>query len=134
MTEHINKSGLTWVLTISIMIWANLLPAQEKSSPEKIRIAVATSSLAFLVPFVAKDRGFYLKNGSDVELIQMRPNVAMKSRSASSASRSANASFFASIIKCKASALCAPAAFKSKLSRIFSISSATKPCVAGGIS
>jgi len=51
--------------------------AQEKSIPEKIRIAVATSSLAFLVPFVAKDRSLYLKNGSDVELIQMRPNIAM---------------------------------------------------------
>src|SRR5215471_13642885 len=43
----------------------------------KVRIAVATSSLAFLVPFVAKDRGLYLKNGSEVEVIQMRPNVAM---------------------------------------------------------
>ena len=77
MPEHTNKSVLAWVLTISMLIWANLLPAQEKTSSEKIRIAVATSSLAFLVPFVAKDRGLYLKNGSDVELIQMRPNVAM---------------------------------------------------------
>ena len=51
--------------------------AQEKNSPDKVRIAVATSSLAFLVPFVAKDRGFYLKHGSEVELIQMRPNIAM---------------------------------------------------------
>jgi NitT/TauT family transport system substrate-binding protein len=59
-----------------MMVWVNL-QAQEKPSTEKIRIAVATSSLAFLVPFVAKDRGLYLKNGSDVELIQMRPNVAM---------------------------------------------------------
>ena len=39
---------------------------QEKLTPEKVRIAVATSSMAFLVPFVAKDRGFYLKNGADV--------------------------------------------------------------------
>jgi NitT/TauT family transport system substrate-binding protein len=44
---------------------------------DKVRIAVATSSMAFLVPFVAKDRGLYLKNGTEVELIQMRPNVAM---------------------------------------------------------
>src|SRR5215470_12733338 len=51
--------------------------AQDKSAPEKVRIAVATTSLAFLVPFVAKDRGLYLKNGSEVEVIQMRPNVAM---------------------------------------------------------
>jgi NitT/TauT family transport system substrate-binding protein len=29
------------------------------------------------VPFIAKDRGFYLKHGSDVELIQMRPNISV---------------------------------------------------------
>ena len=51
--------------------------AQDKPQPEKVRIAVATSSLAFLVPFVAKDRGIYLKHGSDVELIQMRPNISI---------------------------------------------------------
>jgi NitT/TauT family transport system substrate-binding protein len=51
--------------------------AQDKAQPEKIRIAIATSSLAFLVPFVAKDRGFYLKHGSEVELIQMRPNISV---------------------------------------------------------
>lgn len=27
--------------------------------------------------FVAKERGFYLKHGADVELIVMRPNIAM---------------------------------------------------------
>jgi ABC-type nitrate/sulfonate/bicarbonate transport system substrate-binding protein len=33
--------------------------------------------LAFLVPFVSKDRRLYDKHGSEVEIIQMRPNVAM---------------------------------------------------------
>jgi NitT/TauT family transport system substrate-binding protein len=51
--------------------------AQDKAQPEKVRIGIATSSLAFLVPFVAKDRGFYLKHGSEVELIQMRPNISI---------------------------------------------------------
>ena len=63
-----------------MILWvfcAAVLPAQEKSAPDKVRVAVATSSLAFLVPFVAKDRGLYLKHGSEVEIIQMRPNVAM---------------------------------------------------------
>ena len=53
------------------------LPAQDKSSRENVRVAIATSSLAFMVSFVAKDRGLYAKHGSDVELIQMRPNIAM---------------------------------------------------------
>jgi NitT/TauT family transport system substrate-binding protein len=67
------------LLSLVVLSFAICLPsaAQEKSATEKVRIAVATSSLAFLVPFVAKDRGLYLKHGSDVELIQMRPNIAM---------------------------------------------------------
>ena len=66
---------------ISALLFSSLIfstaGAQDKSQPEKLRIAVAASSLAFLVPFVAKDRGFYLKHGSDVELIQMRPNISV---------------------------------------------------------
>jgi NitT/TauT family transport system substrate-binding protein len=66
-----------FLLCLSLFLSASLLRAQDKSAPEKIRIAIATSSLAFMVPFVAKDRGFYLKHGSDVELIQMRPNISV---------------------------------------------------------
>ena len=64
-----------------MVITLTLLPlqlwSQEKSAPERVRIAIASTSMAFLVPFVAKDRGFYLKHGSEVELIVMRPNIAM---------------------------------------------------------
>jgi len=56
---------------------ATPLEAQDKAAPEKVRIAIATSSMAFLVPFVAKDRGFYSRHGLDVELIQMRPNISI---------------------------------------------------------
>ena len=71
------KSPAIFILAISILLFTGVLPAQERPTVEKVRIAVATSSLAFLVPFVAKDRGLYLKYGSEVEIIQMRPNVAM---------------------------------------------------------
>jgi len=64
-------------LALVVFVTPISLSAQEKSGTEKVRIAVATSSLAFLVPFVAKDRGLYPKYGSEVELIQMRPNIAM---------------------------------------------------------
>ncbi len=63
-------------LLLPLLAWPASSAAQDKA-PEKIRIAIATSSLAFLVPFVAKDRGFYLKHGSEVELIQMRPNISV---------------------------------------------------------
>ena len=66
-----------WVLVFVIFFAAAPLRAQERIAADKVRIAIATSSMAFLVPFVAKDRGFYLKHGSEVELIVMRPNVAM---------------------------------------------------------
>jgi NitT/TauT family transport system substrate-binding protein len=62
---------------ILLLFFAGPAQAQEKTAPEKVRIAIATGSLAFLVPFVAKDRGLYLKHGSDVELIQMRPNISI---------------------------------------------------------
>jgi len=60
-----------------LMIGILALPAPAQERPEKVRVAVATSSMAFLVPFIAKDRGFYLKQGAEVELIQMRPNIAV---------------------------------------------------------
>ena len=68
------NSALLLVLFVVLPCTAR---AQDKAQPEKVRIAIATSSLAFLVPFVAKDRGFYLKHGSEVELIQMRPNISI---------------------------------------------------------
>jgi len=63
------------LLIIAILALPIAAPAQDK--PEKVRVVVATSSMAFLVPFIAKDRGFYLKNGAEVEIIQMRPNIAV---------------------------------------------------------
>jgi ABC-type nitrate/sulfonate/bicarbonate transport system substrate-binding protein len=70
--------AFTTITTCSlVVILADPLLAQDKPSGENVRVAIATNSLAFLVPFVAKDRGLYAKHGSDVELIQMRPNIAM---------------------------------------------------------
>jgi NitT/TauT family transport system substrate-binding protein len=77
MGKILNRPSMLGLLLISLAVFTTSLRAQERPGPEKVRIAVATSSMAFLVPFVAKDRGLYLKYGSEVELIQMRPNVAM---------------------------------------------------------
>ena len=69
--------SLSAVVFLTVLFAPAASRAQDKSGTEKVRIAIATSSMAFLVPFVAKDRGLYLKYGTDVELIQMRPNIAM---------------------------------------------------------
>jgi ABC-type nitrate/sulfonate/bicarbonate transport system substrate-binding protein len=68
---------LSWIVTAIALLASATLQAQEKTQTEKVRIAIATSSMAFLVPFIAKDRGLYVKHGSEVELIVMRPNIAM---------------------------------------------------------
>jgi NitT/TauT family transport system substrate-binding protein len=71
------KMIFAFLATLLLFAPAGSLQAQVKAAPEKVRIAIATGSLAFLVPFVAKDRGFYLKHGTEVELIQMRPNISI---------------------------------------------------------
>jgi NitT/TauT family transport system substrate-binding protein len=71
------KSILLLISFTLVLAIPSLGRTQDKTANEKVRIAVATSSMAFLVPFVAKDRGLYSKNGIDAEIIQMRPNIAM---------------------------------------------------------
>ena len=64
-------------LTVVIGTLVIVAAGARAQTTEKVRIAYASNSLAFLVPFVAKDRGFYAKQGIEAELIQVRPNVAM---------------------------------------------------------
>jgi ABC-type nitrate/sulfonate/bicarbonate transport system substrate-binding protein len=75
---RLHPSSLIVALSAFVILALSTEPlaAQEKGG-DNVRVAIATHSLAFLVPFVAKDRGFYSKHGSEVELIQMRPNIAM---------------------------------------------------------
>ena len=54
---------------LCVFVFIPLSNAQEKGTPERIRITYATNSLAFLAMFVAKDRSFYAKHGLEVEVI-----------------------------------------------------------------
>jgi NitT/TauT family transport system substrate-binding protein len=54
-----------------------LLPAVAARAQERVRITYASNSLAFLTAFVAKDQGFYARNGLNTELVQVRPAVAI---------------------------------------------------------
>lgn len=73
------KSKICPLQLHTILIAAFLIVSVDcrAQTAEKVRIAYASNSLAFLVPFVAKDRGLYAKHGIEAELIQVRPNVAM---------------------------------------------------------
>ena len=69
---------LSLYLLVVLLAAVLIVPASsDAQTAEKVRIVYASNSLAFLVPFVAKDRGFYAKQGIDAELIQIKPGVAM---------------------------------------------------------
>lgn len=40
-----------------------LMPTLAVQAQERVRITYANNSLSFLIAFIAKDRGFYAKNG-----------------------------------------------------------------------
>lgn len=61
-------------LTVFFVLSA-LTPALPVQAQERVRITYANNSLAFLIPFIAKDRGFYATNGLNAELVQVRPSV-----------------------------------------------------------
>ncbi len=66
------------LLLCSSLFLASLSKGQEKAAAkEKVRITYATNSLAFLVTFTAKDRGFYSKQGLDPELVRVQPGPAI---------------------------------------------------------
>jgi ABC-type nitrate/sulfonate/bicarbonate transport system substrate-binding protein len=60
---------------IIILLAVCLAPISFVDAQEKIRITYANNSLSFLAAFLAKDRGFYAKNGLSAELVQARPAV-----------------------------------------------------------
>lgn len=62
---------------MGIMLLSILVSPPPVHAQEKVRISYANNSLSFLVPFIARDRGFYAKNGLSVELVQVRPSVAI---------------------------------------------------------
>jgi NitT/TauT family transport system substrate-binding protein len=77
MNAHSLKCIIVTLLCAVLFTPPSVPWAQDRPGPEKVRIAIASHSLAFLVPFVAKDRGLYSKHGIEAEIIQVRPNVAM---------------------------------------------------------
>ena len=60
---------------VAILFHFLLLPVLAAEAQEKIRVTYANNSLSFLAAFIARDRGFYAKNGLSAELVQARPTV-----------------------------------------------------------
>jgi len=57
------------------LVIAALCLAPCAGAQEKVRVTYANNSLTFLTAFIAKDRGFFARNGLNAELIQARPAV-----------------------------------------------------------
>ena len=74
------KSKICQLHLLAVLIAALLIvPANPQAqTTEKVRIVYASNSLAFLVPFVAKDRGLYAKAWqSTPNSFKSQPGVAM---------------------------------------------------------
>ena len=65
MIQALPRPALFLIITIFLAFPVSLAHAQDK-----IRITYANNSLSFLAAFIAKDRGFYLKNGLNAELVR----------------------------------------------------------------
>ncbi|OGQ74571.1 MAG: hypothetical protein A3G40_12205 [Deltaproteobacteria bacterium RIFCSPLOWO2_12_FULL_57_22] len=63
-------------LTVLFVLFA-VTPALPVQAQERVRITYANNSLSFLITFIAKDRGYYGKNGLNAELVQVRSSVAI---------------------------------------------------------
>ncbi len=63
-------SGLLGVIFLALVV-VPIAEPQEQGAREKIRIAYGANSLLYLPTFVAKDLGFYAKNGLEAELIMV---------------------------------------------------------------
>ncbi len=74
-----NKSLKVGFLTVSLGVIALLLLPSglgaAEVSPEKVRLGYPARSLAALHIRIAQEKGFYRKNGLEVEAIQLRPAV-----------------------------------------------------------
>jgi sulfonate transport system substrate-binding protein len=66
------------VMTALIFImFAVCLPTWGASSPTKVTIHIAGKSLAVMVFYFGKDKGFFLEEGIDAQLVAMSPPVAI---------------------------------------------------------
>ena len=65
---------LAAVLLVAALVGSASVLAQ---GLEKVRIVYASRGLPFFSPLVAKEKGFYLKQGLDVDLVQVAPRLAI---------------------------------------------------------
>lgn len=61
------RKSMLWILCLAVLLTTNLSHAAE--GLQKLRVAYASITAAFSIPWIAKEAGLYQRHGLDVELI-----------------------------------------------------------------
>jgi ABC-type nitrate/sulfonate/bicarbonate transport system substrate-binding protein len=65
------------VLLLFIFICASVQPLRAETSFEKIVFSIPSRSIAAIDIYIAKEKGFFREEGIDVDIVQIRGNVAI---------------------------------------------------------
>jgi ABC-type nitrate/sulfonate/bicarbonate transport system substrate-binding protein len=65
------------VLLLFIFICASVQPLSAETSFEKIVFSIPSRSIAAIDIYIAKEKGFFREEGIDVDIVQIRGNVAI---------------------------------------------------------
>ena len=64
------------ILSLTVVVIDSSALGQESKKPERIRVAIPSRSVTYFPLIAAKNQGFYLRQGIDLELILMRPTIS----------------------------------------------------------
>ncbi len=70
------KKSIVLALIPLITLLYTSASGQESKKPELIRVAIPSRSVTYFPLIAAKNQGFYLRQGLDLELILMRPTIS----------------------------------------------------------
>jgi NitT/TauT family transport system substrate-binding protein len=75
----VKRSGCALVVFLSALLGILTLvsPAWAQAHPDKVVFSIPSRSIAAIDLYVAKERGFFRDEGLDVEIVQIRGNVAV---------------------------------------------------------
>ncbi len=68
---------LTWTVFICLAMLVPATPAWSQSPMERLSIAYSSRSIASIDLYVAQDKGFFREEGLDVQVVQVRSNIAI---------------------------------------------------------
>jgi ABC-type nitrate/sulfonate/bicarbonate transport system substrate-binding protein len=81
MTARLNRLEQSFLrccfFLVVVLVWASTPVLQAQTANEKIVFSIPSRSIAAIDLYIAKERGFFREEGIDVDLVQIRGNVAI---------------------------------------------------------